>query len=152
MKHCDRMVEMEVCVMNFRINGLRAGILTAMLAIGGVSCKRAYYKPVPKEQVPQRTADVVDSLYREGLKIKNDGKYELVRRDTIRFFDAYANNPKKLENTFKTRIAFEKTPINEYDMEWYTLNAPVYIVSENQILEKNNRAYIAIEEYDKLKK
>lgn len=135
--------------MSLRINGFKAGALSAMLALGVTGCKKPY-KPMPKEQILPRMEQVVDSFYKEGLQVKDDPKYKLIFKDTIRFRDSYWKDPSNLKGLLNAKANTDKTPVSEWDTDWYHYNDPKYIVSSNQIFTKDNgKAYIAIEEYDR---
>jgi len=136
--------------MSIKVNGLRVGVLTALLAIGGAGCKKAPYKPMPKEFIPPRAETVIDSFYNEGLSIKNDPKYKLIYQDTIKLKNIYWVKPSSLQGEFNFRAERDRTPINEWDTDYYRYNDPKYIVASPQIFTKDGtKPYIAIAEYDK---
>lgn len=141
-----------VC-MNIKVNGFRVGVMAAMLAIGGASCKRAPFKPMPKELISKRTEQVVDSFYNIGLELKNNPEYKCIYRDTVRFRDVYAEKPKKLQRFLTNQAVKDKYPTDENDFSYMNYIDPVYIVSSPIIFTRKNIfsknvPYIAIEEYD----
>lgn len=143
----------EVCIMNIRINGLRVGILTAMLAMGTSACKKGPYRAVPKESIPAATEHVLDSFSKIGKEVQNNPNYKYICSDTIRFKDAYVKNPQKLQRFFNTLEDTYNSPSDIDDVSYLFRNERKYVVSDSQLFEDSkNRKYIAISAYEKLDK
>ena len=138
--------------MNLRINGLRAGVMATLLAVGGAGCKRAPYKPMPKEMVTQDMERVVDSFYKVGLKYENNPNYGVIHWDTIRLRDSYIEKPRRLQAHLNFWASHDQYPCDEGDISFLYFYDPTYVVSDNTIYaDEKNRAYIAVKEYDLIK-
>lgn len=139
-----------VCVMNIKVNGFRAGVMATLLAIGGASCKRVPYKPMPAERISPKMEQVVDSFCKKGIELKENPDYKRIHNDTIRFRDAYVNHPRKLARKLEMLANYDKYPSDEGDISFLYYNDPVYVVDSKEIfMDEKCRAHIAVTEYDK---
>lgn len=140
--------------MNVKVNGLRVGLLTAMLAVCAAGCKKGPFGPMPKGFTSQKMEQVVDSFYREGLKYANNPEYQSVRQDTISMSDYYAHCPGEFADRLN-RICHDNNYVTDNNGVEHRINSyedSKLVVSSNQIFTPDSvKAYIAVEEYAKVK-
>ena len=135
--------------MNTRVNGFRAGVMAALMVIGGAGCKKAHYVPMPKENISPKMEQVVNSLASEGSKIQNDSTYIWLCNDTIRLKDKYIKNPNTLKKYFAYLESLYNSPSDIDDVSYLFRHPREYYVTSNQIfVDKHNRACIAISAYE----
>ena len=142
--------------MNMKVNGLRIGILTALLAIGAAGCKKeGPFAPMPQGLASKQTEKVVDSFYQDGLKYANNPEYTLVREDTISISNFYAQNPKELAKHL-SHWCYENNHITDNNEVVHTINNyedSKAVISSSQIYTNDSvNSYIAVAEYAKILK
>ena len=82
---------MQLCV-----NSFKAISIAALMAVSVSACKRpTNYVSMPKENVPQRTTAVLDSLVKEGEKISQNADYIYLGGDTLELNKDFLQNPSK---------------------------------------------------------
>lgn len=82
--------------MRLCVNSFKAVSLAALMAVSVSACKRpTNYVYMPKENIPQRTTVVLDSLVKEGEKISQNTDYMYLGGDTLELNKDFSQNPSK---------------------------------------------------------
>ena len=144
---------MKLRVSGVSAGGLKVGVLAGLLAISTAGCKQGPFKPMPKENVSEKTAKVLDSCYKDGLWVQNSPEYKLAYNDTVIYHEWYTESPKTIQDYFNRRIYDDTHYYDEYGS--YEAENPKnikYIVSSNQLYTNDSiKSYMAIAKYRKVK-
>lgn len=149
-------------------NIIKTGILSGILSVSAVSCKKAPLKPI--NTVRKEYAAKLDSLITEGKKITNDTTYHFFGRDTLEIGDAFVKNTSKavkdLDKTAKKHTpkfetgkslhtemipksggGFDMIPVIKPDYVPQYVNQKTVVTSDKVFTSDGKDMYIPVEYY-----
>lgn len=93
-----------------RVNNLiKAGVLSAVLSTGAVSCQKAPLREMPAKYVSETVAKRLDSIASETQKVLADTNYKIFGHDTLELTKEFFKNPSKFIKKMNGKASL-KTP------------------------------------------
>lgn len=122
---------MKICA-----NYMKTSAMAALLAVSSAACKRSVnFTPLAKESLQPKTAQVLDSLVKEGQKILEDSEYISLGYDTLELTKDFSERPDKFIKKANHNLK------HKYN------DKVVFLLENNSIFDNSNRIGSAPKKY-----